>query len=204
VTASFLESPESLVDALIGQLNHPDPQHRANATFALGWEGNHRAAVALVEKLFDPSVEVQQAAVNALSNLRDDRIFELLRDRLAHGSVEQQRTILFNLWRFYSRREEVLSVYHGYLCHTDPSLRLDALVLLSTVSETADEMESYLALLQDGEERIRELVLERLEELPPEEIGPIAERIRPLLDDASAKVRQAAVRLLARSGSEIS
>jgi hypothetical protein len=43
-----------------------------------------------------------------------------------------------------------------------------------------------------------------LEELPPEEIGPIAERIRPLLDDASAKVRQAAVRLLARSGSEIS
>ena len=198
VTASFLEAPEAIVDSLVAQLNHPDAQHRANATFALGWEGNHRAAVALVEKLFDPSAEVQQAAVNALSNLRDDRILDLLFDRLTHGSVDQQRAILFNLWRFYNRREQVLAVYRDYLRHPDPALRLDALVLLGTVGETVEEVDRYLELLQDGQERIRELALERLEELPPERLATIAELVRPLLSDPSAKVQQAAVRLLAR------
>ncbi|MEE4608690.1 MAG: HEAT repeat domain-containing protein, partial [Desulfobacteraceae bacterium] len=204
VTASFLEAPEAVVDSLIAQLHHPDPQHRANVTFALGWEGNHRAAVALVEKLFDPSAEVQQAAVNALSNLRDDRILDLLLDRLAHGSEDQRRAVLFNLWRFYSRREQVLAVYRDYLRHPDPALRLDALVLMSTVSETADEVERYLELLQDGQERIRELVLERLEELPPDHLATVAEHVRPLLSDPSAKVRKAAVRLLARVETEFS
>jgi HEAT repeat protein len=198
VTASFLEAPEPIVEGLIAQLNHPDSQHRANATFALGWEGNHRAAVALVGKLFDPSAEVQQAAVNALSNLRDDRILDLLLDRLTHGSVDQQRTILFNLWRFYSRREQVLAVYRDYLGHPDPGLRLDALVLMSTVSETADEVVHYLELLQDDQERIRELALERLEDLPPGRLAAVVEHVRPLLSDPSAKVRQTAVRLLAR------
>lgn len=198
VTASFLEAPEAIVDSLIAQLNHPDPQHRANATFALGWEGNHRAALALVEKLFDASVEVQQAAVNALANLRDERIIDLLFDRLVHGSLDQQRAILFNLWRFYSHRGQVLAVYRDYLRHRDPALRLDALVLLGTVSETVDEVERYRELLQDDQERIRQLALERLEDLPPAQLATVAEHVRPLLADPSAKVRQAAVRLLAR------
>ncbi|MDD3993261.1 MAG: HEAT repeat domain-containing protein [Desulfobacteraceae bacterium] len=204
VTASFLEAPDALVDSLIGQLNHPDPQHRANATFALGWEGNHRAAVALVEKLFDPSTEVQQAAVNALANLRDDRILDLLLDRLGHGSVDQQRAILFNLWRFYSRREQVLSVYRDYLNHPDPALRLDALILMSTVSETADEVPFYIQRLKDNQERIRELALERLEDLAAEDLAAVADHIRPLLSDSSGKVRQAAVRLLARVSAKFS
>jgi HEAT repeat protein len=204
VTASFLEDSAAIVDALIGQLDHPDPQHRANATFALGWDGNHRAAVALVEKLFDPDSEVQQAAVNALSNLRDDRILDLLLDRLNHGCVDQQRAILFNLWRFYSRREKVLTVYRNYLRHPDPTLRLDALVLMSTVSETADEVTRYIERLKDDQERVRELALERLEDLSLDQLSAIAEHVRPLLSDASAKVRQVVVRLLARVDTKFS
>ncbi|MBW1675974.1 MAG: HEAT repeat domain-containing protein [Deltaproteobacteria bacterium] len=45
-----------------------------HAAFVLGWEGNARAAIPLIELLYDSDIRVQQTVVNALSNLRDDRI----------------------------------------------------------------------------------------------------------------------------------
>jgi HEAT repeat protein len=200
VTASFLKSSDNLVDCLVSQLTHPDPQHRANAAFALGWEGNHRAVIALIEKLYDPDPMVQQAAVNALSNLHDDRILDLMLDRLEHGHLDQKRAILYNLWRFYSRQEQVLSVYRAYLGNKDPDLRFDALVMLSTLSDPEQEMDAYLALLEDDDVRIHNLVIERLEELPPEYLAAMVDSIRPLATDGPSKVRQAALRLLARAG----
>ncbi len=200
VTASLLEFPEALVERLLSQLNHPDPQHRANATFALGWEGNHRAAIALIGKLYDADPAVQQAAVNALSNLGDERILDLLIDRLQHGSLEQKRCIIYNLWRFHGQQERILQVYRRYIHHPDPELRFDALVLMSTMSETVQELDAYLDLLQDPDERVRRLALERLEELPRERLAEVAERLRPLADDISGKVRRTARRLLRRAG----
>lgn len=63
----------------------------------MGWEGNTQAAIPLIELLYDSDIRVQQTAVNALSNLRDDRILSLMLERLEHGPLEQKRCILFNL-----------------------------------------------------------------------------------------------------------
>jgi len=151
VTGAFLEEPQKLVADLIGELNHPEAQHRADAALALGWEGNYRAAIALIERLYDPDTMVQQAAVMALTNLRDDRILDLMLERLAHGSFEQKRAILYNLWRFYSRKEQVLTVYRAYLKDKNSDLSYDALVMLSILSEPEQDMDAYLALLEDDE-----------------------------------------------------
>lgn len=125
----FLKNPQPLIANLLEDLKSPDPQLRMNAGFALGWQGNTKAAIPLIELLYDPDIEVQQTAVNALSNLRDDRVLSLMLERLEHGPIEQKRCILFNLWRFYSKQKEVIPVYLKYLDHEEADLRLDALGL---------------------------------------------------------------------------
>ena len=80
VTGSFLREPQALIDQLVAALKNTDPILRAGAAFALGWRGNAAAAIPLIELLYDPDAQVQQAAVNALSNLQDDRIAQLIGD----------------------------------------------------------------------------------------------------------------------------
>jgi HEAT repeat protein len=194
VTCSFLADPTALVDRLLNELNSSDAQRRRNAAFALGWEGNDRAAVALIECLFDPDTDVQQTAVNALSNLRDDRVLDLMLDRLAHGPLEQRRAVLFNLWRFTSQQERVRSVYMSYLAHPDDGLRFDALVLLGRVGDPADLVEVHLRMLADADARIRRLAVERLQRFPGPGTAEVDDRVRERLRDTDARVRQAAVR----------
>jgi HEAT repeat protein len=194
VACSFLQDPTGLVDRLLDELNSNDPERRRNAAFALGWEGNERAAAALIQCLFDPDIDVQQTAVNALSNLRDDRILDLMLDRLAHGALEQRRAVLFNLWRFTSQRARVRSVYTSYLAHPDDGLRFDALVLLGRVGEAADLVEVHLRMLADADARIRRLAVERLLQSPGPGTAEVDDRVRELLRDPDAHVRQAAVR----------
>jgi len=196
VTLPFLKDSQKLIDRLLDDLKRSDTEIRVNAAFALGWEGNSQAAIPLIELLYDPDIQVQQTAVNALSNLRDDRILNLLLERLEHGPREQKRTILFNLWRFYSKRGEVTAVYLKYLEHEDEGLRFDALVLLGSVIETRDHIRVYRKCLKDKEPRIRELALKNLAELEAEDLAGLEKEIRNLVSDPEMKVKQAAVRAL--------
>src|SRR5207248_8921337 len=81
VIGPFLKKPQPLIDRLLKEANSSDAERRLHATFALGWKGNCQAAIPLIERLYDGDVQVQQTAVNALCNLKDDRILNLLLDR---------------------------------------------------------------------------------------------------------------------------
>jgi HEAT repeat protein len=194
VTGSFLREPQVLVDQLVIALKNTDPIIRAGAAFALGWRGNAAAAIPLIELLYDPDVQVQQSAVNALSNLEDDRILGLLLDRLNHASLEQRRSILYNLWRFSDQRETVAEVYLRVLEHTEDELRVDALVLLGMIGGIKHHLPAYRKFLEDSNGRIRELAYKELAGLPPQELVAFRSDIEAGLADPEAKVKRAALR----------
>ena len=194
----FLQEPQPFIDHLLDDLKSPDPELRANAAFALGWEGNTQAAIPLVELLYDADIGVQQTAVNALSNMRDDSILAPLLERLEHGPLEQKRSILFNIWRFYSKQKEVVSVYLKYLDHENAELRFDALVLLASVTETKEYIQTYRKCLSDKDPRVRALALKELDEVSREDLRGFKEEIRDMLSDPSMEVKQAALRVVKR------
>lgn len=196
VIFSFLKDPQPLIDRLLKDVKSRDPLMRVNAAFALGWEGNAQAAIPLIELLYDPDDRVQQSAVNALSNLRDDRIFSLMLERLEHGSLEQKRTILLNLWRFYSKRDEVVSVYLKYLEHENDDLRFDALVLLGLITDVRDYLNVYVRSLSDPNPRIRGLALKDLAELGKDELSGLKSKIKEMLSDGEMDVKRAAMEIL--------
>ena len=196
VTFPFLKEPQDLINRLLADLKNEDPELRANAAFALGWEGNTQAVTALIELLYDSDTQVQQSAVNALANLRDDRILNLMLERLEHGPFEQKRAILFNLSRFYSKREEVLSVYRRFLTHDDDGLRFDALVMLGSISEPNDCIEIYRNCFTDSSPRVRELALKRISDLDFNDLNGLKAEIQAMLSDPDMKVKQAAVNVL--------
>lgn len=190
------DQADILVDHLINDLHFSDAAKRANAAFALGWEGNQRAVPYLVELLCDPDIEVQQAAVSALSNIRDEKLFFFLADRLKRGSKEQQRCILYHLGCFTSKQQEVVKICAGYLGHADPDLRYDALVVLDAVSGPQKPINLYLKCLEDSDVRLREQALIYLYTTESSRLKGVEARVRPLLKDPSPNIRQAAVRLL--------
>jgi HEAT repeat protein len=166
-----------------------------HAAFALGWEGNTQAALPLIELLYDLDVEVQQTAVNALSNLRDDRVFSLMLERLEHGPLEQKRTILFNLWRFYSKHDEAVSVYLKYLDNEDAELRFDALVLLGSITETVDQLNVYRKCLSDSDSRIRALAVRQLDDLSRRDLLELKQEIEGMLSDPDMDVKRAVLEI---------
>jgi HEAT repeat protein len=196
VIGCFLSDAEALVDRLLGELDHPRPFNRSNAVFALGWEGNLKAAPSLIESLSDDDVEVQQAAVSALSNLRDDRLFSLLARHLQMGSKEQQRTILYHLGNFSSRHDAVAKICTTFTCHGDADLRVDALVVLNGIGGAAAHLSVYQHCLGDDDPRVREAALSGLAAVERDKLHDLLPSIRPLAGDRSAGVRQAATRLL--------
>jgi HEAT repeat protein len=200
VIGPLLKNSQPLVDRLLQEIGNKDRQRRLHATFAIGWEGNFQAATSLIERLFDSDSEVQQTAVNALCNLSDDRILDLLLDRLNHGPFEQKRIILFNLWRFYSKREKVMQVYIKCLEHEDPELRFDALVCLGPITEVRNHVDVYRKCLKDKDSRIRELALKRLAEQASDAVRESwRAEIQALLDDPDMKVKKAAVKFLTKN-----
>jgi HEAT repeat protein len=200
VIGPLLKNSQPLVDRLLQEIDSSDAQRRLHATFAIGWEGNFQAATSLIERLFESDSDVQQTAANALSNLRDDRILDLLVDRLAHGPFEQQRIILFNLWRFDSKREKVAQVYIKCLEQEDPELRFDALVCMGPITEVRNHVDVYRKCLKDQDGRIRELALKRLAEEPTESVlESLRAEIETLIDDPDMKVKRAAVKILSHS-----
>jgi HEAT repeat protein len=194
----FLKEPQPLLDRLLEDLKSPHAELRIYAAFALGWEGNTQAAIPLIELLYDSDIRVQQTAVNALSNMRDDRIFSLMLERLEHGPFEQKRCILLNLWRFYSKHKEVISVYLTYLNHEDADLRFNALVLLGSITEAKDYVSVYRRCLKDKDTRIRALALRELNEANREDLLGFKEEIEEMLSEPDMKVKQAAINILKR------
>ncbi len=200
VIGAFLKDPQPLRDKLLKEIESSDGERRVYATFALGWEGNFQAVIPLIERLYDSEIRIQQTAVNALCNLRDDRILGLLLDRLDHGPLEQKRSILLNLWRFYSKEEEVKEVYLNYLEHEDPELRFDALVCMGPITEVHKYLEVYRRCLKDKDGRIRELALKRLaEEVSGSVLESFRGEIEPLLKDSDIKVQRAALKILRKN-----
>jgi HEAT repeat protein len=197
VIGPLLKNSQPLVDRLLQEIGSVDAQRRLHAIFAIGWEGNFQAATSLVERLFDGDSEVQQTAVNALCNLRDDRILDLLLDRLSHGPFEQKRIILFNLWRFYSKREKVTQVYIEFLEHEDPELRFVALVCLKPLTDGGNYVELYRKRLTDQDSRIRALALKRLADEAAETVlQSLRAEVDDLLNDPDMEVKRAAVTIL--------
>ncbi len=194
----FLKEPQPLLDRLLEDLKSPRAELRIYAAFALGWEGNTQAAIPLIELLYDSDIRVQQTAVNALSNMRDDRIFSLMLERLEHGPFEQKRCILLNLWRFYSKHKEVISVYLKYLNHDNADLRFNALVLLGSITEVKDYVSVYRRCLRDKDTRIRALALRELNEANREDLLEFKEEIEEMLSEPDMKVKQAAINILKR------
>jgi HEAT repeat protein len=194
----FLKEPQPLLDRLLEDLKSPDAELRIYAAFALGWEGNTQAAIPLIELLYDSDIRVQQTAVNALSNMRDDRIFSLMLERLEHGPFEQKRCILLNLWRFYSKHKEVISVYLTYLNHEDADLRFNALILLGSITEAKDYVSVYRRCLRDKDTRIRALALRELNGVNREDLLGFKEEIEEMLSEPDMKVKQAVINILKR------
>ncbi|MBT8339140.1 MAG: HEAT repeat domain-containing protein [Desulfatitalea sp.] len=187
---------DTLVESLVADLGHPDPVLRANAAFALGWEGNQRAVLPLVDALRDNDPEVQQAAVSALTNIRDDRLFDDLADRLLRGAKEQQRSIIYHMGVFTTRREDAVRICKRFLSHKDPDLRYDALVVLDAVSDGEHPLHLYMACLRDEDQRVREQALQFISNADEIRLEKMVPHLHPLLTDHSAKIRQAATRLL--------
>ncbi len=198
VIGPFLDDPQALTKKLIADLKDPDTDIRVRAIIALGWEGNRRAILSLIECLYDPDEEIQEVAVNALCNLKDSRVIELLIDRMGRCSIGQKRNILFNLWRFRDRQEEVTEIYRREFDQGDPSLRLDILILLGQLDNQTGHRELYRSLLKDPNPKIRALVLERLGNMKAIE----TEEALAFLDDPSMEVKRAAIGIIQNSKKE--
>lgn len=196
VVGEVLSDSEPLAHQLLEVLQSGSTFERANAAFALGWQDNLQAAPFLIDCLFDAESEVQQAAVNALSNIQDDRLFSVLTDRLHKSSKEQQRNILYNLGQFSSRYKEIVQICKDYLLNRDSDLRYDALVVHNTVADPNESVTVLEKCLDDPDERIRERALVTLAAVDHHLLAELEPEVRKLLNDNSSLVRRAAVRLI--------
>jgi HEAT repeat protein len=199
VMGALLKDARWLVEKLLKDIASADRDLRLHATFALGWKGNVAAGIPLIERLFDSDEQVRQTAVNALCNLRDDRILPLLLERLEYGGSEQKHSILLNLWRFATKREDVINVYLKCLEHDEPAVRFDALACFGLLTETRDHLEVYRKLLKDTDPRIRGLAIKRLaEDAAQVAMQSFPKEIEALLEDRDMKVKKAALKILVK------
>jgi HEAT repeat protein len=196
VMGGALKDRNALVERLRADLQAESPFLRAIAAMALGWEGNTHAAPDLIDCLSDDDIDVQQAAVNALSNLHDDSLFTKLAQRLQKCGKEQQRSILYNLSHFPSRYGEAAQICRTFVHHNDPDLRYDALVVLHILSDAKLETDINDHCLDDGDARIRELALTHLRRVDRLRLKKIMPKVRRMVNDPQARVRQAATRLV--------
>jgi HEAT repeat protein len=146
----------------------------------------------------DPDRNVQVAVVAALSSMGDVRVFDLLTARLESGTVEEQRSLLLNLWLFVEQVPRVETVYFGCLETLVPELRVDALSGVAMLPFSTTILKGYLTLLGDEDPRVRRQVLENLSAMEPVVDEQLKETLYGLLADEDAQIRQAAIRLFAK------
>ncbi len=192
VLGAFLSDSQTLNRRLLALLDEDDRDLKVRAILALGWEGNIHAVLPLIDCIYDTDEEIQEVAISALCNLRDSRVVRFLGDRLLNASLDQKRSILFNLIRFTDKNEEVRALFLRELEHGSPDLRLDALILLNQLKDSDADIEVYRRYITDNDPRIRALALERLGELNA--INP--KEASSLLDDPDMRVKTAALKVL--------
>lgn len=193
LAASLSDDPSRLKTELIKNLSHPKPSVRSCCALALGWEGNRPAVSALMACLKDPDSDVQASVVAALSSVGDGRVFDHLTARLETGTMDEQRNILLNLWRFTEQGPRVEDIFLKWLDCLAPDLRLDTLSAVGMVPLSTAILNAYRRLLKDEDPRI-----ENLSATETTEYGPLKEDLRSLLADSDRRVRQAVLRLFSR------
>lgn len=198
LAASLSDEPSLLRKRLVEKIRHGDSSIRSCCVLALGWEGNLAAVKVLMMMLQDKDREVRVAAVTALSSIGDRRAFNALADRLKTGTIEEQRSILLNLWRFEAQTAQVENLYLDFIVHGLADLRLDALSALAMIPLSSVVLDAYRNLLVDEDPRIRYQTLANLSVLDPTDYRSLEEHLRLLLADCDARVRRAAVSLFAR------
>ena len=199
VAGPLLNDPQPVIDRLLKEIQSSDANRRLHATFALGWKGNFEAAIPLIERLYDSDDRVRQTAVNALCNLRDDRILPLLLERLEHGATEQKRSILLNLWRFDSKLEKVTEVYLRCLESEEPDVRFDALACVGLLIDLRAHLEVYRKCLKDPDIRIRRLAIRRLaEDAGDAALQSFPTEIEALVADPDMEVKRASLKILGK------
>jgi HEAT repeat protein len=191
-----LEIAQVLVAHLIEELNCSQPARRANAAIALGWEGHLDCVLDLLEVLYDEDPDVQEAAVEALTNLGDPRIVAPFIERLQTAPLAQQKVILYNIERFAGADPRVAATYLNYLSHPKVELRLDALSLLGRVSSISEHLAGYAGCLGDVDPAVRAMALDHLYHQAPETISALAPQIETLSSDPHEEVRRRARTLL--------
>ncbi len=191
-----LEIEAILVAHLTEELDNPQPQRRANAAIALGWEGHLDCVLDLLKVLYDSDADVQEAAVEALTNLGDARIVAPFIERLQTAPPAQQKVILYNIERFAGADERVAITYRDYLSHPDPELRLDALSLLGRVSAIIEDLDEYAGCLRDSDPAVRALALDQLYHQAPDAISSLTPQIAALATDPYEEIRKRAQALL--------
>ncbi|MEJ2640494.1 MAG: HEAT repeat domain-containing protein [Desulfosarcinaceae bacterium] len=191
-----LEIEAILVARLTEELSSPQPMRRANAAIALGWEGHLDCVLDLLELLYDTDAEVQEAAVEALTNLGDPRIVAPFIERLSAAPEAQQKVILYNIERFAAADERVADTYRNYLSHSNPELRLDALSLLGRVSSISEHFEVYAGCMADSDPAVRALALDQLFHQSPGTLSALRPQITALTRDPRAEIRKRAGALL--------
>ena len=128
----------------------------------------------------------------------DDRIFDQLVTHLDGSSLEAQRSIVLNLWRFNERLSRVETIYLEWLNRPATDLHTDVLSALGMIPLSPDILNLYRRLLSDMDSTIRHQVVENLASADPNEYASIQDSLHGLLKDKDARVRQAAVRLFSR------
>ncbi len=191
-----LEDKQPLIDRLFKDIESDDSEMRVYAAGALGWRGNFQAAIPLVSLLYDSDMDVMQAAVNSLTELGDDRVFNVLLDRLRNGPVEQKRCILFSLWHLDSMHDEVIEIYREFLQNEHVELRYDALMLLRSVTEPGECLDAYLKCLKDEDPRIRVLALERIGESAKNNLQNCKKKILSMISDPDTEVQATAKKIM--------
>jgi HEAT repeat protein len=192
VIGAFLDDPQLLVRKLVNDIETGEHDTKVRSIIALGWEGNLAAVLPLIECIYDPDQEIQEVAVNALCNLKDSRVVRLLAERLRNCSFDQKRAILFNLWRFKDRCDDVSAIYRNEIESGDPGLRLDLLTFLGQMEGQDGHAAFYHSLLMDEDDKVRAIALERLGML--KKITP--DDVLPFLGDTSMVVKRAAMKIL--------
>lgn len=193
-----LKDSQPIIDRLLLDLESDDADMRMYAASAMGWNGNFQAAIPLIALLFDSDIDVMQSAVNALTDLGDDRVFAVLHDRLKHGNLEQKRCILFNLWHLSSKQDEVVKVYLDYLQNSNAELRYDSLVLLRALTEPEELLDACIQCLNDEDSRIRLLALECIGEADRNRIVDFKKKIAAMYADPDLDVQAAAKKIMSQ------
>jgi HEAT repeat protein len=197
LAASMSRDTKALTAKLIQNLSHAEAHVRSSCALALGWEGNWPAVKPLMACLSDTNRDVQADVVTALSSVGDKRVFDLLTARLHSSTMEEQRSILLNLWRFAEYNPDVADAYLTAMEKISPDLRADALAGLSMVPLSPTVLDGYQRLLLGEDAAIRCQVLENLSHADPSIYEPLNATLQKLATDRDARVRQAAIRLFA-------